>query len=629
MSRTPRSPRHRDRWTAISRSAWTDVALAGAVAYLATRLLGSSVNRAAADRGMPRFDPLDDLVGLGLVWILVALVMIVTRQRWLVLSAVAGIAVAGHVAQREKLAVLEEPLLPTDLGFLGNPGFLTSQTSASTVVLPFVAAGVVLLIAVVADRRRRRRVSTASAPVRRRRRIVSLVLAPVLALTTAVALDFNRPGNSLRALYDPDEIDCCAWGQLENYAVNGFVAGFLSNVPSLVMRPPDGYGRARIEEIVARYTDDLPDDDGTRLSDLDVVVVLSESVADPTRLDGLTIDRDPLARLRARSAEGWSGQTVATYYGTGTSTMEWQVLTGQSIGLVEPQIFSPYQSIVAGSSTYPSIVGWLAAYGGEAVAVHPFSGSMYQRRSVYDAFGFESFLDQGDFSDTTPLGTNPFISDTDTFTTTLDLLEAATTSTLVNVVTMQNHSPFFGWYPELPAIDGLVGDADEAVQLATWIRGLELSDLALEEFLGALATRERPTVVVYYGDHYPPVLPTGLRDANTEIETLLTPVLLWSNVDVLDPGRDLGVVDPTDLLPLAAQMVGARLPPYYRLVQHVQDVVGSVGRGQIVASDGTVRSDDDLTPEQRQVLDDYRQVQYDFAVGAGYGIDALWYDWVP
>ena len=65
------------------------------------------------------------------------------------------------------------------------------------------------------------------------------------------------------------------------------------------------------------------------------------------------------------------------------------------------------------------------------------------------------------------------------------------------------------------------------------------------------------------------------------------------------------------------------------VVQHVQDVVGSVGRRLVVPPGGDVLEESDLTPEQRQVLEDYRMVQYDFSVGRGYGIGPLWYDWMP
>lgn len=614
---------------ALRRSVGTDVLLAAIATYVSLRLLGSSINRRAVEQGLEPRGVLDDVVGLILVWVLVSLLMVVTRQRWLVLALVLGLAAAGHVAQVEKLELLGVPLLPTDLAFATSPEFLATQTQTATIVVPVLAALAALAAAVWLDHRRRRQLRAAPDDARRRRRLVSLALAPVLALTTAVALDFNRTHNPIRAMYAADDIECCAWGQFENYLRNGFVAGFLTNVPGLVMQAPEDYGPERIEEIVARYSEDRPDPDGTSLADVDIVVVLSESVADPTRLAGLTIDRDPLPHLRARGLEGWSGQTVASYYGTGTSTMEFQVLTGQSIGLVEPQIFSPYQSIVAGRSDYPSAVGWLTSHGSEAVAVHPYSGSLYQRHSVYPTLGFSEFREQRDFTSTTPLGGNPYISDADAFAETLDVLAGATNPTLVNLVTMQNHSPFFGWYDQLPTVDGLVGDADERVHLATWIRGLELSDLALEEFLTDLSNSERPTVVVYYGDHYPPALPSSLREANEPVETLLTPILLWSNVDVLDPGRDVGIVDATALLPLAAEMVGASLPPYYRLVQHVQDVVGSVGRGLTIGADGEVVDDDDLSPEQRKVLEDYRLVQYDFSVGEGFGLGPLWYDWVP
>lgn len=61
----------------------------------------------------------------------------------------------------------------------------------------------------------------------------------------------------------------------------------------------------------------------------------------------------------------------------------------------------------------------------------------------------------------------------------------------------------------------------------------------------------------------------------------------------------------------------------------MQDEIGSVGRGLIVAGDGTPVDEEDLSEDQRRLLEDYRLVQYDFSAGKGYGVEPLWYDWVP
>ena len=43
----------------------------------------------------------------------------------------------------------------------------------------------------------------------------------------------------------------------------------------------------------------------------------------------------PLTRQQSRGA--WGGNTLANFYGTGTSSMEFQALTGQTVALFNPQ----------------------------------------------------------------------------------------------------------------------------------------------------------------------------------------------------------------------------------------------------------------------------------------------------
>ncbi|GAA1728033.1 alkaline phosphatase family protein [Aeromicrobium alkaliterrae] len=612
----------------LRRSVVPDIALAAVISYVAIRLLLVPMNVYGEPRGFDHRSVSDDLLGFTIVWVLVALLLVVTRQRWLVTAALLGIAVATWVAHGEKLETTGDPLIPSDLNFLGDLGFLASQTDTRTVAMPLVGLGVAVVAALYLDHRRRRALRL-STPARARRRVTSLALAPVLALSFATVMDFNRAGNVVHGLYGSD-IDCCPFDQVENHDTNGFVGAFLSAIPTTLMQVPDGYGRDAILEIAERYTQDMPDPtDGLRLSDVNLVLVLGESLADPTRLEGLEIERDPRPLQREREAEGWYGSTAATYYGAGTSTMEYQVLTGQSIAFVEPQIFSPYQSTIASRTGFPSAVEWLSDHGSAAIAIHPYDGRMYQRRAAYDTLGFDRFVEMSDFEDPVRIEGNPNISDATAFETTLTMLRSAESPTLVNLVTMQNHLPFRDWYADPPQISGLVGDEDSETALATWIAGLEYSDSAFDDFLTGVAELERPTVVVYYGDHYPPILPDELLDANPRAEAFLTPLLVWANVPVADPGRDLGVVDTTDLVPMAAEMIGAPLPPYYRLLQQVQDEIGSVGRGIIIGNDRAEIAEADLSPAQRRLLHDYRLVQYDFSVGEGYGLDRLWYDWAP
>lgn len=73
-----------------------------------------------------------------------------------------------------------------------------------------------------------------------------------------------------------------SWRQVENYADNGFVAGFFTNVGNALVEKPVGYERAEVEKNATLKIESsaMPSDDVRP----DVVLLLSESFWDPTKL---------------------------------------------------------------------------------------------------------------------------------------------------------------------------------------------------------------------------------------------------------------------------------------------------------------------------------------------------------
>ena len=142
-------------------------------------------------------------------------------------------------------------------------------------------------------------------------------------------------------------------------------------------------------------------------------------------------------------------------------------------------------------------------------------------------------------------------------------------------------------------------------------------------FLDDLGKSAEPTVVVFYGDHYPALLPDEVLAANPGLGQLTTPMFIWSSEG--QTPRRLPMTSPTTFLPLVLDLVGAQRPPYYQLLSDVAEQIGAIGPGRIVTPDGREITEDELTPEQQRLLQDYRLVQYDFSIGERYAVDALWY----
>ena len=536
-----------------------------------------------------------------------------------------GVTAVVTTADAVKLSILGEPIYPTDLMWLSEPGFLVSMVSPVVLVVAVLLvlgslAALLWWVVVVMLRRR-------GLPVSRRRVIARITLVAVGQTALWHATQFHRGHNLWDAAFEAGGAAWKPWSQSWNYRDNGFIGGALYNMPIDAMPVPPGYSKAAIDDIAAKYTARAAARNaGTSAAALDktnVVVVLSEGFGDPGSLKGITMAQDPLPNVRSLSEAGWGGTTVANFYGTGTSTMEWQALSGQYLGLFNPQIITPYAMVIPKLQDYPTAVGWFQQHGHRAIAVHPYFASMYKRREVYDRFGFDDFIYDDKMKHTERVENNDFISDKAAYEEVLDQIDASEKPLLVNLVTMQNHYPLAGKYDDPIPATGDFGK-DHGREISAYGRGLALSDQAIADFLAQLKGRDEPTIVVYYGDHFPAVLSDQVLQENPGTYQQRTPMFVWTSQGGAKH-RPLTAVSPSTFMPLVFQLAGQSLPPYYELIDELADKVGTIAPGVIVKPDGTETTDAQLTPEQEELVHDMRLVQYDFSIGNRYGVSSMWY----
>lgn len=86
---------------------------------------------------------------------------------------------------------------------------------------------------------------------------------------------------------------------------------------------------------------------------------MSESFSDPSHLKGLTITGDPLKDYYAVADQTISGKMLSQNYGGGTANIEFEALTSFSMGLLNPQMTTPYTMLVPKLTQLPSVVSFL------------------------------------------------------------------------------------------------------------------------------------------------------------------------------------------------------------------------------------------------------------------------------
>ena len=170
------------------------------------------------------------------------------------------------------------------------------------------------------------------------------------------------------------------WDQKENYSYNGFIIAFSLNLPMAHLKAPAGYNHDALDAIPARNYSYLA---GPREKP-DVIMLMSESFWDPTRLSNVKLSPDPLPNIRAAQ----SGHVFSPEFGGMTANVEFEALTGFSNAFL-PYGSIPYQQYVR--HQVPSLATFFRGEGYAARAIHPFEGWFWNRNEVYKDFGFEEF----------------------------------------------------------------------------------------------------------------------------------------------------------------------------------------------------------------------------------------------
>ncbi|NLI17332.1 MAG: LTA synthase family protein [Actinomycetales bacterium] len=570
-----------------------------------------------------------DVLGLGVLitWAAVVLLLALTGSGWLT----AGIALAGAVfvgfADWFKMRLRNEPLFPTDVGYLREAGLLVDSVGVARVVALFGALAAIVaaswgLSRAVARLTRGRWSETTS-----RRRSVALRVAcgAVAAAVVLSAVSFNQEDNLTRRAYDTAGAFWAPWSQLDNYAKNGFLAGLLYNLPATAMdRPPD-YSAETMAGLVERYRAVAAGVNATRdpgaLANTNIVLVLGESVADPANLAGVEPAEDPLPFLRQLIAENTGGTMLSSGYGGGTANVEFEVLTGMAVSNFQSQVHSPFQMLVAQAESFPS---WLAVLGEPArdtLTLHPYVPSFYRREVVYPVLGFGRSEFIADMGHTEKVEDDRYVSDAAVFAEVMDELRAADRPLLVNAVTMQNHGPQAGYSDPVPVSGPLT--TDEAATIGQYLRGLAHTDAALRQFVADLAAFEEPTIVLYYGDHLAPVWPAAVLEQSGPRAQYSTPWVVFANFPTTKvPAAPL--TGPNQLVTQMLGAAGAPITPYGALLEAVAAEVPAMETTMMLDSAGVVvPSEEGLSERARAALADYRLVQYDLTVGEGYAAEAL------
>lgn len=587
-----------------------------------------------------------------LVGVIYMVLLMLINRFWIATPVLLAVAIVIAVIEHFKIGIRYEAILPSDLGFLGsNTGNLMSFVPAGW---QWVVLGAVAVFAAVValcvwlnriDARHGRMIRATNPGMAAVTRLL-LILCPALFLgvyTMHVGTVGSWANVFSSALGDIPSM----WDSVYDAQRNGPVVAFVRQLNPKVMNEPEGYSEETMREVAARYADAADAMNETRSEYLDestVIFVLNESFSDPSRVPGIELNQEATPEVDAIREQTTGGLMLSSGYGGGTANLEYMSLTGMSMANFNSSLTSPYQQLVP-SQRWTTSVNQMWGDAENSLGFHPYEPSMYSRATNYRKFGFSHFYTlEGDdvIAHRDTIDKSPYVSDAATYRSVLDEVGSTDANQFISVITMQNHMPYNDWYSDneftVTNTDGAepLGE-DETREIETYAKGVSLSDKATAEFLDELDAIDKPITVVFYGDHLPGIYSTAGEDQNNSLALHLTDYFIWSNKASSSQGtknENSEYTSPNYFIAQAAEHMNAKVSPFLAFLTQMHEHVSAMeppvvnniqgwdripeGQPIYLDADGNPMVESEMDAATRQLLEDYKLIQYDVTAGDGY-----------
>ena len=586
-----------------------------------------------------------------LVALLYLMLLMLFNRFWTASIVILAVGIIVAAIEHFKVEIRYEAILPANLGFLGsNTGNMLTFIPAGAHVTILVALGAfaVLLALILVlrhfDGRKGRMIRTDNLSLNLTSRLI-LLLLPILVFALYcihVSTTDSLANKFSRALGDTPSM----WDSVYDAQRNGPLVAFTRQLNPKIMDKPSNYSEETMKKVAARYQKEAETINASRtnnLTDSTVVYVLSESFSDPSRVPGLKTNKDSMPNIRKIKAGTTSGLMLSSGYGGGTANLEYMGLSGLSMANFESSLSSPYQQLVPSQHWTPTINQlWGAPV--NSLGYHPYESSMYSRATNYKKFGFSHFYtltgpDVIKYQD--KIDESPYVSDKSSYDSALEGIKSGKTNKFIQIITMQNHMPYHEWYENndytAESTTGTPLGDDEQQSIETYQKGVEITDQATQEFLNELDALDKPVTVVFYGDHLPGIYSSASEDDNNSLALHLTDYFIWSNKASSSQGNkasDAAYSSPNFFVAQAADHMNAKVSPYLAFLTEMHSKIAAMeppvvnkiqgwdripeGQNSYLDQNGNPMSTDDFDKETKQLLADYKLIQYDITAGKNY-----------
>lgn len=405
------------------------------------------------------------------------------------------------------------------------------------------------------------------------------------------------------------------YDQYQNYRYNGFVVATLMNLSDNRVITPQNYGSAAVEELRAGILEaGAPASLGNPPQKPHIIALQMEAFGNPSLIDpGIHYTEDPFGPLDRFEGEIQRFHTLSSVYGGGTANTEYEFLTGNNMYFCPPGVI-PFIHYM--NNPKSSLVTDLESLGYRTVAIHPHSGSFYNRANAFPRLGFQRFVTWEEFDD--PLYIGYYISDESFGKKVVEIFEEekGRGPLFLFGISIQNHGPYNNpdTHRPYPVVsdERLELNETQYMELETYGANIHDSSVMLANLIQYFSTIDEPVLLLVFGDHQAAWSWAFRMPLGPEFDRrrYSTESFYWANYPLEDDDRPL--ISASGLGPQMMRKAGLPLSLYQRGIDlQFRDLLA-----YNIAIE--VENDGEVYYAEEDRLEAFRLIQYDRMFGKNY-----------
>ncbi len=403
-----------------------------------------------------------------------------------------------------------------------------------------------------------------------------------------------------------------------SYRDNGYFLSTAISLNDMIIDKPDSYSASKIEEYpIAEY--EVSDATQPTL----VIMIMNESWAELKNYGEFETNIGYMDYYNSLDENVLKGYLHVPVYGAGTSSSEWEVLTGNTISFL-PDDVSAYQ-IYSKKNEY-GLASTLKSQGYSTVAMHPFPGALWNRANVYSYMGFDEFHTQSYYTDyeTTRL----YVSDMEDYRYITDYTSNKPKGEKMFIfnVTIQNHGGYTGEYDNFVPEVHTEGLSQQYEKTDNYLSLAKLSDDALEYLIEHYKNYDENTMIIVFGDHLPTLDEefyeeiSGINYSDMSLEQKQvryeTPYLIWTNYDC--DMEEIGKVSSNYFGSHVLKLANLEMSQYNKFQLYASEMIPNLGYEITKEKSGIT-----IPLENQNIINMYECYQYNYIFGGAFRKDEL------